>query len=175
MMIVMLFMIKSMTISDCLGNISDRETSSKNSLTDIQSNNESNNLSIEKISDINETSIISNDETFEVLLNKRHSPSISHYETTQTILDNQKILFRRKQKNKIPIRYKRHKPSNETAVGKKDTPPLYYTALFKETNATSVCSFSFDKKVYKKLRRRWLIYKNNQSICSISTCLQTTH
>lgn len=163
MMIVMLFMIKSMTISDCLGNISDRETSSKNSLTDIQSNNESNNLSIEKISDINETSIISNDETFEVFLNKRHSPSISHYETTQTILDNQKILFRRKQKNKIPIRYKRHKPSNETAVGKKDTPPLYYTALFKETNATSVCSFSFDKKSLQEAKTT-LVNLQKQSV-----------
>lgn len=152
MMIVMLFMIKSMTISDCLGNISDREKSSENSSPDIESNNESNNLSIDKISDINETNIISNDETYEVLLNKRHRTSISHNETTQTILDNQKILFRRKQNNKKPIRYKRNKPSNETAVGKKDTPPLYYSTLFNETNATSFCSFSFDEKSLQEAR-----------------------
>lgn len=152
MMIVMLFMIKSMTISDCLGNISDREKSSENSLTDIESNNESNNLSIDKISDINETNIISNDETYEVLLNKRHRTSISHNETTHTILDNQKILFRRKQNNKKPIRYKRNKPSNETAVGKKDTPSLYYSTLFNETNATSFCSFSFDEKSLQEAR-----------------------
>lgn len=163
MMIFMLFMIKSMTISDCLGNISDREKSSENSSTDIESNNESNNLSIDKISDINETNIISNDETYEVLLNKRHRTSISHNETTQTILDNQKILFRRKQNNKKPIRYKRNKPSNETAVGKKDTPPLYYSTLFNETNATSFCSFSFDKKSLQEARTT-LVNLQKQSV-----------
>lgn len=182
MMIVMLFMIKSMTISDCLGNISEREKSNENkfrlkrhifkiqniqnsespnsySLTDVESNN----VSIDAISDIDETSIISSDEIFKVPLNKGHRPSISNYETTQTILDNRKVLFTRKQKNNKPIRYKRNKPSNETAVGKKDTPPLYHPTLFKETNATSFCSFSFDKKSLQEARTT-LVNLQKQSV-----------
>lgn len=118
MMFIMLFMIKSMDVSDHLGKIvsvrekarEDKLRLSRNILKkqtepESESTNsklftfvESNNNSMDKISKVDETKNILSDKKFKVLLNERHHRSISHQ--AQNILDNRNFLLRGKRKIK---------------------------------------------------------------------------
>lgn len=162
MMFIMLFMKKSINVSDRLDDIvsvkektrenkfrlynnilkkqiePESESSNSKSLTFVASNN----ISMDNISKVVETKNISSDSIFKMLFNKRHHRSISPQ--AQNILDNQNILLRRKRKTSIP--------PNKTAIGKKETQPWNYTTMFKGIKSTSFCSFSFDKKSLQKAR-----------------------
>lgn len=161
MMFIMLFMIKSMNVSDRLGEIvSVREKSREDKLRlyinilkkqikpeseSINSKSltlvDSNNISRDNISKVVETKNISSDKIFKVLLNERHHHSNSN-QAQNMILDNQSYLRRRKRKNKRQFLYKRR---NKTAIGINESQPWNYTTMFKGIKSTSFCLFSFDK------------------------------
>lgn len=181
MMFIMLFMIKSMDVSDHLGKIvSVREKPREDKLRlsrnifkkqtepESESTNskpftfvESNNNSMDKISKIDETKNILSDKKFNVLLNERHHRSISRQ--AQNILDNQNFLLRGKRKNKRSFFYKRNTPSNKTAIGINESQESNYTTVFKEIKSTSLCSFSFDKKSLQEARTT-LVKLQKQSV-----------
>lgn len=181
MMFIMLFMIKSMDVSDHLGKIvSVREKPRKDKLRlsrnifkkqtepESESTNskpftfvESNNNSMDKISKVDETKNILSDKKFNVLLNERHHRSISRQ--AQNILDNQNFLLRGKRKNKRSFFYKRNTPSNKTAIGINESHESNYTTLFKEIKSTSLFSFSFDKKSLQEARTT-LVKLQKQSV-----------
>lgn len=154
MMFIMLFMIKSMDVSDHLGkivsvrekaredklrlsrNIFKKQTEQESESTNSKSFTfvESNNNSMDKISKVDETKNILSDKKFNVLLNERHHRSISRQ--AQNILDNQNFLLRGKRKNKRSFFYKRNTPSNKTAIGINESQESNYTTVFKEIKST---------------------------------------
>lgn len=162
MMFIMLFMIKSTNVSDRLDDIvsvnektredkfrlyrnilkkqiePESESSKSKSLPFVKSNN----ISMDKISNVVETKNISSDKIFKVPLKERHHRSISPQ--AQNILDHQNIFLRRKRKTSIP--------SNKTAFGKREIQPWNNTTLVKKITPTSFCSFSFDKKSLQEAR-----------------------
>lgn len=162
MMFIMLLMIKSTNVSDRLDDIvsvnektredkfrlyrnilkkqiePESESSKSKSLPFVKSNN----ISMDKISNVVETKNISSDKIFKVPLKERHHRSISPQ--AQNILDHQNIFLRRKRKTSIP--------SNKTAFGKREIQPWNNTTLVKKFTPTSFCSFSFDKKSLQEAR-----------------------